>query len=96
LTVTVSPARKRHRSRNIDVGLDAQHEIALLGELEKKAFVVATRAVARAEDGKHGALSNDFGIARAAGIECADVRVVGLFRMPSAATGECKQAEGER
>jgi hypothetical protein len=54
----------------------------LLGELEKKAFVVATRAVARAEDGEHGALGNDFGIARAAGVEGADVRVVGLFRMP--------------
>jgi hypothetical protein len=86
---------QRDGSRDVDVRLDPQQQIAFLGKLQEEAFVLAARAAACSEHGKDRAGSKHFRIARAAGVECADVRIIGLLRLPRAAAGEREQAEYE-
>jgi hypothetical protein len=86
---------QRDRSRDINVRLDPQQQIAFLREFQEKAFVLAARTVAGSEHGKDRAGSKHFRIARAAGVECADVRIIGLFGLPRATAGEREEAECE-
>ena len=86
---------QRYGARDVDVGFNAQHQVALLIEFEEKTFVRTARAAARAEYPKHRSVPNHFDAARAASIERTYLRVIRLLG-PSAATcraGEERQSE---
>jgi hypothetical protein len=85
---------ERHGPGDIDVGLDAHEQITLLVEFEQEAFVFAARTAARAKHAEYGSTADHFGTTRTAGIERADLRVIGLLCLPAAARRaaerECK------
>jgi hypothetical protein len=86
---------QRHRSRDVDIGLDPQHQIALLVEFEQEAFVFTASPRARTENEEHGTFADDLGSACTTRIERADVRVVRLLCNAAATPGARKEREGE-
>jgi hypothetical protein len=84
-----------NRTGDAGVGFNAQQKVALIAELEEKALVLSARPVAGAEHGDNRSVADDFLVARAAGVQRANVCVIGLFGLSGAARG-AEQREGQR